>query len=236
MGRYYKFEGKELPSVTTICGMLEKPALIPWAANACADYILDEIGRQTWPLSLQALSSIVEAARTNFRKVGMRAMDIGSQVHQIIEEYLQSGREPFKAEPAVASGFQAFKEWQAQHKLEVIATEQTLYAERYAGTCDLICKLNGRRYLIDFKTSKLAEDASAYPEHRYQVAAYRQTDAEIEGCGILYLNKETGRPLWRDSSGTYDGDRAVFNILVELWWASHKIKREQFDNAKRGAA
>ena len=229
MGRYYKIGNTELPSVTSICGLLDKPALVGWAANAACDYILDEVAKQTWPISLPAFSSIVEAARTNFRKVGRKAMDIGSQVHAAIEEYLQSGREPFKAEPAVASGFQAFKEWQGEHRLEVIATEQTVYAERYAGTCDLICKLNGKRYLIDFKTSKLADDAAAYPEHRYQVAAYRQTEAEIEGCGILYLNKETGRPLWRDSSATYESDREVFNLLVDLWWASHPNKSKQFD-------
>ena len=229
-GRYYKYMGRELPSVTTITGLLDKPALVGWAGNAACDYVLDEVGKQTWPITLQAFSSIVEAARTNFRKVGRKAMDIGSKVHAAIEEYLQSGREPFRPEDAVLSGFLAFLEWQGKHRLEVITTEQTVYAERYAGTCDLICKLNGKRYLIDFKTSKLADDAGAYPEHRYQVAAYRQTDAEIEGCGILYLNKETGKPLWRDSSGTYDGDRAVFNILVDLWWASHKNKSKQFND------
>ena len=137
MSRYYKWQGLDLPSVTTITGQLDKPALVGWAANAACDYVLDEVGRCTWPVALPALCSIVEAARTNFRKVSRRAMDIGSQVHAAIEEYLKRGREPFKPEDAVASGFAAFQEWQRRHQLAVIATEQTVYAQKYAGTCDL---------------------------------------------------------------------------------------------------
>ena len=94
-----------------------------------------------------------------------------------------------------------------------------------------ICSLNALKHgrYAKVTTPICIEDAAAYPEHRYQVADYRQTDQGIEGCGVLYLNKETGRPLWRDSSGTYDGDRNVFNILVELWWASHPVKTKQFN-------
>ena len=42
--RYYTFNGKKLPSVTTITGQLDKSgALTYWAAGCAADYILEHI-------------------------------------------------------------------------------------------------------------------------------------------------------------------------------------------------
>ena len=43
MARYYKKDGKKLPSVTTITGQLDKPALTYWAANCACDYIIQEL-------------------------------------------------------------------------------------------------------------------------------------------------------------------------------------------------
>ena len=45
--------------------------------------------------------------------------------------------------------------------------------------------------------------------------------------GVLYLNKTTGYPAWRDVSGTYEKDVAVFNALVELWFLIHDRKAKQ---------
>ncbi len=226
MSRYYEHNGRKLPSVTTICGLLDKPALVHWAANQACDYILEQLGNvderiRRGELSGAIVGDIVERARKEFRRVSRRAMDVGSKVHAAIEYYIVHGEEPIIREDPVLAGFLAFLEWSESSKMEVIQTEYTVYADRYAGTCDLICMLDGRKYLIDFKTSKIADDAPAYPEHRYQVAAYRQTDDTIEGTGILYLDKESGLPRWRDVSATYDRDRAVFDCLTELWHLIH---------------
>ncbi len=237
MSRYYKRNGVDFPSVTTICGMMEKPALVQWAANQACDFILNELGDidsriQADQLNSQIVSNIIEKARTEFRRSSKQAMDIGSRVHAAIEYYLQTGYEQFIDKDAEIAGFLAFLEWADQYKLKVIATEHTVYADRYAGTCDLICMLDGKKYLVDFKTSKIGENTPAYNEHRWQVAAYRQTDTTIEGTGILYLNKETGFPSWRDVSGTYEKDVKVYNCLVELWYAIHDRKAKQ---VKEGA-
>jgi len=232
MSRYYTHNGRQLPSVTTICGMLDKPALVQWAANQACDYILDQLGDidsriQADQLNSEIVSNVVERARTEFRKAGKRAMEIGSKVHAYIESYLLENKEPLITGDREIAGFLAFLEWAEQHDMVVISTEHTVYYDRYAGTCDLICKLDGKKCLIDFKTSKIGDDTPAYNEHRWQVAAYRQTDPTIEGTGILYLNKETGYPVWRDVSGTYEKDRSVFNCLVELWYTIHDRKAKE---------
>ena len=218
MARYYKYQGKDLPSVTTITGQLDKPALTAWAANAACDCILDEIGKLSFPLvAPQTLHSIIESARSNFRKVSRTALDIGSRVHAAVEEFLQSGRQPFRPEPAVLSAFTAFLEWKDAHQVKPIALENTVYGDGFAGTEDFYGWFDGKLYVVDWKSSK-----GIYPEMRYQVAAYRSTHEDAVGCGILRLDKETGLPEWKDTSETYESDLEVFNTLKALWWQTHK--------------
>lgn len=245
MGRYYKHAGIDKPSVTTICGQLDKPALTYWAANCACDYIIDKLQTITNPelpdhpagslVRMDDLLPIVESARKGFRSVSKTALDTGSRVHDAIEQYLNTGHEPFKPRAEVEAGFLAFLEWQDKHKFKSIATEQTVYGDRFAGQCDLICELDGKQYLVDFKTTNISEDSSAYPEHRYQVAAYRSCVPGVEGCGILYLHKQTGQPNWRDSSATYEADLNVFNILVDLWYASHPNVSKRIIRQKEAA-
>lgn len=223
MGRYYKRNGTRLPSVTTITGQQDKPALVYWAANCAVDYILEELeGRDTW--TLDEISAVAESARKNFRKVSAKALDIGSAVHAAIEGYLKSGRQPEAPSDEVASAFLAFLEWEEKYLLKVIATEQTVYADRYAGTLDLLAHIdptgnadpgNARTYVVDFKASK-----GIYPEYQQQVSAYRHA-ADAEGSGILRLDKETGDPEWKDITASHEIDFDVFCILVDLWWAKH---------------
>ena len=238
MSRYYKYNGLELPSVTTITGQLDKPALMPWAANCAIDYLIEDIDNNVdhrfdigleW-VTLSSVHITAESARKNYRTVSRKALDIGSRVHGAIEDYLNIGKEPYNPSDEVLSAFLAFLEWFDENNVQPIQAEKTVYGEKYAGTCDLVCLLDGEKYLIDFKSSK-----GIYPEMRYQVAGYRQTDESIKGCGILRLDKITGLPEWKDTSSTYEDDRRVFNILVDLWWATHPRKRAQFEKIKEAA-
>ena len=229
MSRFYKYKGKKYPSVTTITSMLNKPALVQWAANCACDYIIDELEKKNLKAYLgeeeillgtrqlfnrDELYSIIESARKNYRKVSAKALDVGSAVHHAIEQYLQTGEEPQAPSDQVLAGFVAFLEWEKLQLMEALETEQTIYNEEleYAGTADLICNLDFKKYIIDFKTAK-----GIYPEYRYQIAAYRQCDPTIQGCGILRLDKETGYPEWVDTSETYEQDAAIFNALRITW-------------------
>lgn len=224
--RLYPYGDRELPSVTTITGQLDKSGpLTYWAANCACDYIFSQIDSKldsdkSCPYTAEELFPIIESARKNFRKVSRKALDIGSAVHQAIECYLQTGEEPQNPSEQILSAFLAFLEWKdSWQTFEPIKTEYTVYYPEehgYAGTLDLLVKLDGNVYVIDFKSSK-----GIYPEMRYQVAAYRAAvkDRPVLGCGILRLDKETGYPEWKDTSSTYEKDLNVFMKLCELWWA-----------------
>ena len=226
--RLYKHPvGVDVPSCTTITGQLDKSgALTYWAAGAACDYILDEV-KNLKPLEVPNLHyrifEIAESARKNFRTVSNKALDVGSRIHEAIETYLLHGKEPITKDDQIISGFLAFLEWKDAHKVEPIKLEYTVYGYDWAGTLDFYGLFDGKKYVIDWKSSK-----AIYPEMRYQVAGYRSAVGDCEGCGILRLDKETGLPEWVDTSKTYEEDLSVFNILTDLWWARNKSKRESF--------
>ena len=77
----------------------------------------------------------------------------GTIVHNAIENYVQFGIEDVDAK--YAGYFEGFKEWWNLVKPEPLKTEQKLYHKilRYAGKADLICLIDGRLTLVDYKTS-----------------------------------------------------------------------------------
>jgi len=237
---------KVLSSVTQIISdATDKSApLSSWAANQVVEWIrkncvaavdYPENAARDW---YKVWDEDLEQARTHFRDVSQEALDAGSETHHAIEDYLNAllaGKDIKEKIIRTLSGqaanaFGAFLAWADEHELTPIATERTVYGATdgygWAGTLDLVCRLEGKKYVIDFKTSR-----ACYQEYRYQVAAYRWaigkdlffTDhkGRPEGCGILRLDKETGEPEWKDTSKTYEKDLRVFQAMVRLYMERH---------------
>jgi ATP-dependent exoDNAse (exonuclease V) beta subunit len=249
MSRYPKQDDpkgkKVIPSVTQIisdCTDSSAP-LMQWSANQCREWIKENVGQQEigiYPVTDEHLDEM----RFNFRKVSQKALDIGSEVHNAIEEYLEIELYEIeetwggKAVPQLSckeaqNALDAFFEWKLEHNLKPISLEQTVYGDGWAGTLDFYGYFNGQLYVIDWKSSK-----AHYPEMRYQVAAYRWaterlpleepfTYPRVDGSGILRLDKETGLPDWKDHSKTYKQDLNIFNRMVDLYFERHPIIRKR---------
>ena len=219
MAHRFVRDGVKLPSVTTITGQLDKPALVSWAANSACDYIISELeGSDQEMVRVGALYSVIAAARKNFRRVSTQGLNIGKETHRAIAFYLHNGYRPSDLTKEAENALGAFVVWMEKMSPETHLIEHKLYGDRYGGVCDWICTLDGKKYVIDFKVAK-----DFYPEHYYQVAAYRGADPTIEGCGILRLDRETGLPEWNDTSDRYELDIVVFNTLVDLWYAKKAL-------------
>jgi hypothetical protein len=190
--RYYPIGDKELASVTTITGLADKSdALIPWAVNCAVDYVekVAEHFSPFWRIHDRELDD----ARTKWREVRDEAGDIGTQVHDMLEAYLnaiKSGDDCLNVEGTNEVRL-LFKS--AREKLNelgdytVLATEQKVVNEDewYAGRFDALLevevphteKWEGREvsttvketWLIDFKTG-----GAFYPEWGMQLAAYAE--------------------------------------------------------------
>lgn len=171
----YKYNGIPVPRVTHILSsMIHEDYLMSWA-----NYIGIRGQRYKETLDLAA------------RK--------GSYTHDAIENYIQNGVEldmktvSGDCRDAVDNSYNSFLKWWSvieQNEYEVIMQEYPLVGPWFAGTLDLLIKINGKIYLMDFKTSN-------HPSFKYflQLAAYRYLLKElyniiIDGCGIIMLNKE----------------------------------------------
>ncbi len=149
--RYYNKDGKLLPGVTTILGVLNKPALVPWANN-------------------------LGLAGINVREYVDILATVGKIGHDMICCHNKGVRFQANGERAdlidkAENCFLSYLSWEKQHKVEPILCEEPLVSEVYGfgGTIDMFATVDDIPTIVDYKTGK-----AIYPEHIYQVAAYRQ--------------------------------------------------------------
>lgn len=226
----YKIGEFDWPSVTTIISDStdKSGALTQWSANMCVEHIRRncetyEPETKTEREFYFVYEEDLEAARFNFRDISKEALDIGSEVHSAIEYYLKTGKEPEIEHDKVLAGFVAFLEWKDENTLLPLGLEETVKGDHWAGTLDFRGMFNEKLYVIDFKTSKAIYANEMGP----QIAAYRSACEDIEGSGILRLDKETGLPEFKDFSKRYEKDLETFNWMVGLYFSRHPRIRKK---------
>ena len=83
-----------------------------------------------------------------------------------------------------------FAEFWQTYKPELLASEIHLlnHEHKYAGTCDLVLKIDGKNYLLDIKTSN-----SLHTSYNLQLAAYTEAwnsaypEESIDAVGVIWL-------------------------------------------------
>lgn len=178
-------EPVKLPSVTTIIGAgLPKPQLIQWALATGVEAMAGAIrlrlaaGEALTPEELEVLEQTAKAEPDRFRD---EAADIGTQVHDAIEKWLKTGREPVITHELVANGWRHFRAFWDQGGFEPVPPGLEFAVasleHRFAGTVDcLAVNAEFELVLLDWKTSK-----GIYDSHELQAVAYAQA---IEEMGI----------------------------------------------------
>lgn len=170
---YYSENGVPVPSVTTILDAYPKgPEYFMWLKKMGeeSDTIRDEAGRR------------------------------GSKVHDMTEKYdnglevtlIDGDNGDINISLYEWAMFERYVEFSTRFPHENIAIEMNVVSELlgYAGTLDRIIKLNGKRILIDIKTSN-----AIYDSYWLQLAAYRRllvdVNTEVDDVAILWLNAKT---------------------------------------------
>jgi len=173
-GRYYETaKGTWLPSVTTILEAYPKPyQLLQWMKEQGdnADKVRDAAGKR------------------------------GSAVHQLTEDYdcgiecnLINDKGDTMHSLDTWAMFERYVDFSTRFKpenelIEINITDDNL---GYAGTIDRIAVIDGKRYVLDIKTSNMIADT-----YWLQLAAYKELiatiiDLPIDGVAILWLNAKT---------------------------------------------
>jgi len=174
--------GKTIYGVTSIVGILDKPALMYWAVNMAVDFLGNnwQAGK---PYDEVEIKTLLEDARRAHRVKKDKTADVGTMIHDWIEKYIKARieKKPVPKKPInkeMKNAIDGFFNWAKKNKVQLIACEQKIYSKRYkyAGTFDLEAKVNNKRTIIDFKTGK-----AIYPEMFLQAAAYLQAKEEEKG-------------------------------------------------------
>lgn len=177
-GHSYTLGGEWLPGVTTVLGVLDKPALPAWAARESAAYADEHWQRLSGMRSADRLREI-EGARFATNK---KATSKGHRIHSLAER-LQAG-ESVEVPEEILPDVEGVAKMLDDFALTSVATEAAIASVEwgYAGTFDAL--LESPRWglcLVDFKTGK-----KIYNEVALQLAAYRAADTmalQVEKIG-----------------------------------------------------
>lgn len=164
----YKLDGAWVTGVTTLLGVLDKPAIPKWAAKSVAEYVANNregvehlYGMGQGPM-VQALKDVPWQQRDE-------AANRGTEVHDFAER-IARGEEvdvPDLLVGHVESCLAFLDEWD----IKPVLIEQCVGSRqyKYAGKLDLVADHNqGPRAIFDYKTSK----SGIYANTAFQLVAY----------------------------------------------------------------
>ena len=173
--RYYKRNGEYYPSITYVLSCYPKGKFFQdWLKKVgySADYIVKKAGAD------------------------------GTQVHEMIEDYLNGKELNFLEngiplyDPFIWQMFLRFVDWWETHKPTLLETEVHLFSDKIkvAGTCDLVCEIDGEVWIIDFKFSNNLQTT-----YELQTAIYTECYKECfnkmaDRQGILWLKSSKRGP------------------------------------------
>ena len=176
--RFYTLDGTKLPSVTTILGIVDKPALVPWANAQGREAVEEELAPRVGDtLTRPMLDHALEQAKARPWRAKKEAADFGSETHRIIEGLLvgTAPHIPSRQSQAIRN----FQAWQNLNNITLELTEVSVYSVEhgYAGTFDAMGWIDGLPVVCDWKTSK-----GLYMETALQLAAYAHAFEELGGA------------------------------------------------------
>lgn len=155
------------------------------------------------------------------------AGDRGSKVHQAIEILINGGevrmdgkllnKTTGEEEEIKLEEYEAIMSYVAWHKLvnpKILAVEGVVFNDEYhyAGTIDLICEINGEKWIVDFKTSQ-----AVYPSHEMQVSAYKHCRDEWKDykLGILQIGYRRNKDKYKFTE--VDDKFDLFLAAKQIW-------------------
>jgi len=138
------------------------------------------------------------------------AADRGTKVHDLAEKYMH-GESVESDNEEICKHLMSFEKFWNENEVQLIDTELFMWHKDvpWAGTCDIIAKINGKYCIIDIKTGNY------YKSHEIQLNMYAEllskiTDEEIEVIAGLYTK---GRWIREPN---YQFKKFKFNLDVAL--------------------
>ena len=195
---YILADGSKVPGTTTVLG-----ASLGWSKRPL----------MIWAHTMGLEGKSLDEARDIAANIGTIAHE-AAECHIKGKQFIMPALDP-EGSAKVQSAYEAYLEWRDDSRIDVVDSEVSYVSElhRYGGTLDGVGRKNGRKVLIDFKTSN-----GTYAEHLIQLAAYHHLDLEV-----------TGEPFERWHLLRFGKDRADFHHhsykpIPEAWEAFKALR------------
>ena len=163
----------------------------------------------------------------SYKKELSRYATIGTKVHSEIEKFLSGDRDLNTINPDdyTQAGFYAFISWYDEQvtklgkNIEILGLEQSFEGKYFRGTIDCIMRIDGKLYLVDFKTS-------SHIGYKYfmQLAAYeylwsKAGNEPVFGFMVIQLNRDNPSKYTTYTLDSIDGDNVyLYNLLQDTFF------------------
>lgn len=228
----YWLDGMPVPGVTSIIGVLDKPALPKWAAEQVARHVAEN------PAAIEAMrplgvEAMVKALKETPWAARDKAADRGTRFHQHAAAILMGAEEevPEDQVPLVESALKFAEEWQ----IEPILIEQAVASRehRYAGTADLAAKYRrpdtgeAAIGIFDWKSGKKIYTSACWQLNAYGMAEFYGLDGDEHPMAELGITAAYGIHIRADG---YDVYPLAYGPDVYAEWL---VIRQAFDINRR---
>jgi hypothetical protein len=239
----YRVDNEVVENASSVLDIMSKPMLLDWAGKEAIKAFKQASGKY----GVAGRKEQDDAARAH-REVRNAAARTGSSAHSWIERYILeqiTGQLQLLKDPSdkkACSITKKFVAWAKQSSIEWLACERVVYSKKYGyvGTCDALCKLDGKLIALDFKTG-----SGVYTEAILQITAYLaalcEELAEYKEAerAILHIPASGTKVYWFDeqrmkdmTGSSRDEDLAAFLYLLGvLRW---KQKNSDYWRWKKG--
>lgn len=248
--RFYHWQGRDLPSVTSVRRMAGLPfGLHNWTVNQVIDAAMlrvDEIGRRLHAADADAQSAVV---RTELRAAGTAERDRAAQLGTAVHDAVARGARLEDLLPELRPRVRQARSWLATSGAEIVGSEFQVFnlTEGYAGTVDALVRFpNGQLWLVDYKTGK-----GIYSDHALQVVAYVQAElvgsddvvdeelssllGQVTGTAVLHLaDDQWAFHVVRYDQETWDAFRGLLRFA--MWTHTHSRPADFVTASREGAA
>lgn len=219
----YFLDGKPMTGITSVIGMLAKPALIGWAAKQTSEWIRENCVLKEG--NYYVTEEQLDLAKGAHARKKTDAGTHGTDAHTLVEEWVKN-RMDNRMSTTDFTSIQKFIDWATENVEKFLFSERRMHDPKLfvAGTADFAyIGKDGKKYMGDFKTS-----SGIYGiDYWLQVAGYKmlaegEGDEPYDGMSVIRLGKKGDFEV--QSLYEYDTYRDAFLACLTLYRAQAQIK------------